>query len=172
MLGLFIRVWKHFFCLDRTWLNDAWLRPMLAEPLAGGGAARRGSLCALSRVKRTKAGVRGSGCCSAGYRVLPPRHTGKTICMWNRHFTPPHSLIVGKIICEIALHQECFLRQLSHHFLCTAGPQSWHASSYFLYSCEMVASSIITLKQLLSNAMRTALVGRQPVVIHFGRYKL
>lgn len=29
------------------------------------------------------------------------------MCMWNRHFTPAHSLIVRKMICEIAFQQEC-----------------------------------------------------------------
>lgn len=103
---------------------DAWLNPVFLRP--PGRVSR--SLCAsLSRMKQTKAGERGSEL----FGRVPDRSHWH-ICMWNRHFTPPHFLIVAKIICEIAFHQECFPRQLSHNFTCGGPTELTHAPLLFL----------------------------------------
>lgn len=103
---------------------DAWLNPVLLRLREGESA----SLCSLSHVKQTKAGEWGSEL----FGRVPDRSHWH-ICMWNRHFTPPHFLIVAKIICEIAFHQECFPRQLSHN-LHAVGPQSWHTHLFFSWN--------------------------------------
>ena len=91
------------------------------------GRVRRPLCAPLSHVKLTKAGEWGSELFG---RVPDPSH--RRICMWNRHFTPPHSLIVAKIICEIAFHQECFPRQLSRFYMHGGPTELTHAPLHSL----------------------------------------
>lgn len=103
---------------------DAWLNPVFQR--LPGRVSR--SLCAsLSHMKLTKAGEWGSEL----FGRVPDRSHWH-ICMWNRHFTPPHFLIVAKIICEIAFHQECFPRQLSHNLHAVGPTELTHAPLLFL----------------------------------------
>lgn len=95
-------------CLHFTWLMLDLIHCSLLLPRRVSGA-----LCLfLPHVRQIAAADRGSE--SSG---RPPDPSHRRICMWNRHFTPPHSLIVAKIICEIAFHQECFPRQLSQFYM-------------------------------------------------------
>lgn len=164
------------YCLDFAWLMLDLIRGSLRRP----GRARR-SLCASpSHAKRTEKRATWGSELFGGLPAPSHRH----ICMWNRHFTPPHSLIVAKIICEIAFHQECLPRQLSRFYMRGGPTEVTHAALPLCHVRSLIAARFgvcacacvcifltITFQQLLLACtagqvnLLSSIAGRSNVVI-------